>query len=391
MNAKTIRAIGSNREYDAIVVGARAAGAATAMLLGRAGQRVLLVDRSEYGADTLSTHAVLRGGVMQLQRWGLLDEIRSAGTPAIRRTNVHYGDEVVEIALREQYGVDALYAPRRTVLDPLLVDAAFDAGVEVRYGVRVAGLRTAPDGRVRGITGCLASGEVATADAAVVIGADGIDSFVARSVGAANMYRRSDAAAVIYGYFTGLATDRIELFFRPGATAGVIPTNGDVANVFVGLRPARFAVERRGGVETAFRNVLREVAPEVANAIDGVPAAARFRSFPGRPGHLRRAYGPGWALVGDAGYFKDPGTAHGITDALRDAELLARSLLATGEAAEYAATRDRLSWPLLEASTAQAALDWDIAGVKAIHRAVKEATDKENALLADLDAAVLAA
>src|SRR5689334_2367567 len=124
MAARPASRIGSTDTYDAIVVGARAAGAATAMLLGRAGKRVLLVDRARYGADTLSTHALMRAGVMQLHRWGVLDRIQDAGTPAIRRTNFHYGNDIVPLRVSDQQGVDALYAPRRTVLDPVLVDAA---------------------------------------------------------------------------------------------------------------------------------------------------------------------------------------------------------------------------------------------------------------------------
>ena len=110
--------------HDVVVVGARAAGAATAMLLARAGLDVLVVDRGRYGADTLSTHAILRGGVLQLHRWGLLDEIVAAGTPAIRRTTFHYATDQVSVTVKPSHGIDALYAPRRTVLDPILVDAA---------------------------------------------------------------------------------------------------------------------------------------------------------------------------------------------------------------------------------------------------------------------------
>src|SRR5215211_8358862 len=110
--------------YDAVVVGARAAGAATAMLVARAGLRVLVVDRSRYGADTLSTHALMRGGVVQLHRWGLLDRIIEAGTPAVRRTTFRYGGDEVAVQIKPSHGVDALYAPRRTILDPVLVDAA---------------------------------------------------------------------------------------------------------------------------------------------------------------------------------------------------------------------------------------------------------------------------
>jgi flavin-dependent dehydrogenase len=384
--------IGSTRQYDAIVVGARAAGAATALLLGRAGQRVLVVERAEYGTDTLSTHALMRGGVVQLHRWGVLDQVRTAGTPAIRRTNFHYGDDVLELAIAEQHGVDALYAPRRTVLDPVLVDAAWDAGVEFAHGVRVTGLRRSPGGRVRGIVAQTAAGRQAIADAPIVIGADGVGSIVARLVGAPNAYRRAGASAFIYSYFPGLASDLYDWYFRPDLFAGVIPTNDGLANVSVGMPPTRFKTIRRAdGLDAVFRTVLREAAPEVATALEGTAAAARFRSFPGWPPHLRRAHGPGWALVGDAGYYKDPMSAHGLTDALRDAELLARSLLTTGDAAAYEATRDLLSRPLLDATTSLASYEWDLREAKLLHRALKVAGDEEVALLAALDSTDVAA
>ena len=78
--------------YDVVVVGGRVAGASTAMLLARAGARVALVDRAAYGSDTLSTHGLMRAGVLQLSRWGLLDDVVAAGTPPIRRTLFHYTD-----------------------------------------------------------------------------------------------------------------------------------------------------------------------------------------------------------------------------------------------------------------------------------------------------------
>jgi 2-polyprenyl-6-methoxyphenol hydroxylase-like FAD-dependent oxidoreductase len=386
-----MRTVGAEQNYDAIVVGARAAGAATGMLLARAGWRVLLVDRSQYGADTLSTHALMRGGVMQLQRWGLLGEIRDAGTPAVRRTNFHYGDHVVPIGIRELHGVDALYAPRRTVLDSILVDAAWDAGVEIVYGARVTGLRRAADGRVGGIA-VETEGAEAIADARIVIGADGAGSKIARLVEAPNGYARRDAGALIYNYFSGLTDDLYDFFFVPGTAAGVIPTNDGLANVFVGLPPARLAVEgRRDGVDAVFRAVLREAAPEIAAMLDGVAPETRFRSFAGLPGHLRRARGPGWALVGDAGYFKDPITAHGLTDALRDAELLTRSLLHTGDAAAYEATRDLLSRPFLDLTTTIASFEWDLTELASLHRALKVATDEETSVLAAFDANSVAA
>ena len=127
--------LGGAHGYDAIVVGARVAGAATAMLLARRGLRVLMVDRRRPGSDTLSTHALMRGGVLQLSRWGLLDRVIAAGTPAVTQTVLHYGDTSETVAIRPKAGVPSLFAPRRTVLDPILVDAAEEEGVDVRYGV----------------------------------------------------------------------------------------------------------------------------------------------------------------------------------------------------------------------------------------------------------------
>ena len=144
--------IGSSVRYDVIVVGARVAGASTAMLLARRGYRVLLVDRRRPGSDTVSTHALMRGGVLQLKRWGLLDRVIESGTPAISRTVVHYGDAPEVIDLKSRAGVGELYAPRRTVLDSILAPAAEEAGVDVRFGTTVCGLLTDASGRVRGIT-----------------------------------------------------------------------------------------------------------------------------------------------------------------------------------------------------------------------------------------------
>src|SRR5215831_12691096 len=121
--------------YDAVIIGARCAGAATALLLARSGAKVLVVDRQAYGSDTMSTHALMRGAVLQLNRWGLIPEIAAAGTPAIRSTTFHYGGEAFRVALKPDHGVECLFAPRRTVLDRLLVDAAREAGAEVRHGV----------------------------------------------------------------------------------------------------------------------------------------------------------------------------------------------------------------------------------------------------------------
>src|SRR5215472_3536247 len=97
----------ADEAYDALVVGARCAGAATAMLMARRGMRVLVIDRGAYGTDTISTHALMRGGVLQLHRWGILPRIQATGTPPIETTTFHYPDEAVTIAIKPANGVNA--------------------------------------------------------------------------------------------------------------------------------------------------------------------------------------------------------------------------------------------------------------------------------------------
>jgi flavin-dependent dehydrogenase len=348
--------------YDAVVVGARAAGAATAMLLAHAGLTVLVVDRSRYRADTLSTHALMRGGVVQLHRWGLLDRIVDAGTPPVRRTTFRYAQEDVTVTIKPSHGVDAFYAPRRTLLDPVLVDAAVAAGADVRYGVTVTDVRRDRQGRVIGVEGGDDTGRPIAVDAGLVIGADGLRSTIADRVGAPIEHAGAAAGAVVYGYWSDVDTDGYEWAYRPGAAAGLIPTNDGLTCVFAGSTPSRIG---RGGRQ-ALEEVVRRASPAIAERIAAGAAPAGLRSFAGRPGYLRRAWGPGWALVGDAGSWKDPISTHGLTDALRDAELLAGAVVASasGDAAgdealaAYQATRDRLTLPLLTTADAIAAYNW---------------------------------
>src|SRR4030095_13851046 len=138
-------------KFDALIVGARCAGAATALLLARAGARVLLVDKGMYGSDTMSTHALMRGAVLQLHRWGVLPTIVAAGTPPVHSTTFSYSEQDVTVPIEPRFGVSALYAPRRALLDRTLVDAASDSGAEFAYGVRVDDLRMDDHGRVCGV------------------------------------------------------------------------------------------------------------------------------------------------------------------------------------------------------------------------------------------------
>jgi flavin-dependent dehydrogenase len=371
--------------YDVVVVGGRVAGASTAMLLARAGLSVALLDRSAYGTDTLSTHALMRPGVLQLSRWGLLDQLVAAGTPPVRRTTFYYPDaDPVRVSIKPSAGVDALYAPRRHLLDRVLVDAAADAGAEVMHRSKVTALLRDRYDRVVGVR---ATGRAGERDirAVMTVGADGVRSRVAHDAGASVVRQGKAAGAVLYRYLTGLPTDGYEWAYAGAAAAGMIPTNDGQTCVFVSTTPQRIRALRRHGSESAFRAVLASAAPSFAERVASAEPASRIHGWNGIPGFVRRSWGPGWSLVGDAGYFKDPITAHGITDALRDAELLTDEILealagVTPEAValgRYQATRDRLSRSLFAATEEIAGYVWDTERAQVLLRQVSAAMSDE--------------
>jgi 2-polyprenyl-6-methoxyphenol hydroxylase-like FAD-dependent oxidoreductase len=382
----------TSHRYQVIVVGGRVAGAAVAMLLAERGVRVLVLERSARGHDTLSTHALMRGGVLQLARWGLLDSIVAAGTPPVRRTTFTVGGERTVISIKPSPPVDALYAPRRTLLDPLLADGATAAGAEFRHGCTVTGLLWR-NGRVVGVR-TATDGVVEELDAELVIGADGIRSTVAELTGAAVTRQGRYATACTYGYWSDLDTDGYEWVFRPDACSGIIPTNGGSACVFASGRRETIG---RGGVELIGR-IVAAGDPEIAERLAAATPPKATRTWPGLPGFFRQAHGPGWALVGDAGYYRDPIGAHGLTDALRDAELLARAVAdffgadaTLSDALDgYEATRDRLSVPLFETSDEIASMEWDDVEVNELLRRLSSSMTDEVDLLSGLDTEVVA-
>lgn len=365
-------------EFDVLVVGARCAGAATAMLLARRGLRVLAIDRARRGTDTLSTHALMRGGVMQLARWGLLDRVVASGTPPVRTTTFHYGAETIAVPIKPKYGVDALYAPRRLVLDDILVHGAEEAGAHVAFGVRLVDLLRTSRGRVSGAVIESGRGQRRVVRASLVIGADGLRSTVARLAGARTERVGASRAAVIYGYWNGLPGDGYHWHWAPGVSAGVIPTNGPRACVFASMPAARFLgdVRFRGD---GYREVLAEAAPGLGAALDGATLDGTLRAFAGDPGLIRESHGPGWALVGDAGWFRDPITAHGITDAFRDAESLASAVASGTEAAmrHYAEARHEMAMPLFELSDRIASYEWTLDELQVLHRALSDEMVRE--------------
>ena len=343
------RLIEPMRRHDVVVVGARCAGAATAMLLAAAGHDVLLVDRDSFPSDTLSTHAIARSGVVQLNRWGLLPDVLATGTPPIREVVFRSGDASITRTVKDRVGVDMLIAPRRHVLDSLLVDAAVAAGAQLMTGVTIDGVRRSHTGRVCGVDGRTTAGEV-TFPARFVVGADGRGSRIARSVGAAFTEERGEDCATHYAYFSG-DWSAMEYHVGDRSFSGVFPTNDGEACVGV-CTPAEVALHARRSHETidaAFDALLEAASPELAvRLITGATRRSTTRGIIGMPNHIRKPIGPGWALVGDAGYHRDAITGQGISDAFRDAELLASALdlVLRGDADEgpalagYHSTRD---------------------------------------------------
>jgi flavin-dependent dehydrogenase len=309
--------------YDAIVVGARCAGAPTAMLLARAGHRVLLVDRATFPSDIMSTHYIHQPGVARLARWGLLDAVLASNCPPIEHIRIDAGALALEGAPTPCGDVAIALCPRRVVLDKILVDAAARAGAEVREGFVVEELDW-EDGRVSGIRGRdLRGAAVCHERAQIVIGADGPWSQIARAVDAPEYETVPALTCGYYSYFSGVRLSACEVHPRHGCSTLGFATNDGLTCVAI-ERPRSEFETWRTDIEGGFLKTL-ESAPDLCARVRAGKREERFSGTGGIANYFRKPYGPGWALVGDAGYHKDPITGFGITDAFRDAELLAEA------------------------------------------------------------------
>jgi 2-polyprenyl-6-methoxyphenol hydroxylase-like FAD-dependent oxidoreductase len=331
-------------DYDAIVVGARCAGSPTAMLLARKGYKVLVVDKATFPSDTISTHLIHAPGLAALERWGLLAPLVATGCPSISTYSFDFGHFTIT---GSPGTVDnpLSYAPRRTVLDKLLIDAASQAGAEVRQGFTVEEVIFDND-RVTGIRGHARSGDPVTEHARVVIGADGRHSMVAEAVNPEHYNEKPPLWAAYYSYWSGLPVSGLEAFVLPYHSFAAWPTHDGLTLVIAGWQFAKFEANKKD-IEGNFQKVI-DMAPAFAERMRGGKREERFVGTP-VPNYFRKPFGPGWALVGDAGYNRDFITAQGIQDAFLDAELCTNALHGAFSGAsefniamgEYQAARDK--------------------------------------------------
>jgi flavin-dependent dehydrogenase len=309
--------------YDAIIVGARVGGSSTALLLARKGYRVLLLDRDAFPSDTLSTHQLQLPGSAALKRWGLLDKVIASNPGQAAHVKFDWDELVVLGQYPPLDGVNTVYSPRRYVLDTILVEAAAEAGAEVRQEFTVSELLW-DNGRVVGIRGQAKTGGSVLERARIVIGADGRHSLVAKSVAAPSYNELPSQTCGYYSYWSGVPLQRGEIYRRGQRFIGLWPTNDHLTLIYIAWPAAEFSTFR-ADLEGSFLATI-ELVPALAERVRQGQRAERIRGSGDMANYYRKPFGSGWALVGDAGYLKDPITAFGISDAFRDAELLVTAL-----------------------------------------------------------------
>jgi flavin-dependent dehydrogenase len=378
--------------FDVIVVGARCSGSPTAMQLARHGYRVLLVDRATFPSDTISTHWIWQLGLGCLKRWGLLDRVLATNSPLIPQIGLDLGAFQLVGDLPPIDGIAAACAPRRTVLDKILIDAAAAAGVEVREGFAVTGL-TFSNGRVTGIRGHGRNGAEVEEQARVVIGADGRNSLVAKAVGAPEYNVRPALTCGYYAYWSA-SSHTPAIHPLPRRVVISFPTNDGLTVTYFALPCEDFQE-----VRSDFDRFMRSTLGLVADVKEPFSRAARVGPIMGMrdiPNFFRQAHGDGWALVGDAAYHKDPIIAQGISDAFRSAEWLAEAVHAGFSGAQpasealagYQRVRDEHFTPMYELSCSLAALEPPSKETLALYEALRTNQNERNRFFGTLGAAV---
>jgi len=359
--------------YDVIIVGARCAGSPLAMLLARRGHRVLVVDRSTFPSDIMSTHFIQPDGVRRLQEWGLYAAVMASNCPTIPKVNFHINGVALPTPPREPGLPDAI-CPRRYILDKILLDGARAAGAEVREAFSVQEVVIESD-TVCGIRGRDGGGATVEERARVTVGADGMHSIVARAVNAPEYDTHPAFTCGYYSYFSGVPIEGGGEAYV-GEDAGVLAfaTNDGLTCIGAGTSREGFDAYRKD-IEGSFYRCIEQASPDFARRVRAGRREERWIGTAETENYFRQPYGPGWALCGDAGYHKDFITGLGIADAFRDAEFLSEALdeglsgrRDPGEAMEaYRQRRDAAAKPMYDMTVAFAqfpSLDELMAGMQ---------------------------
>ncbi len=315
--------------FDVVIVGGRCAGASLATYLARAGMQVCVLDKAAFPSETPSTHVIQPRGVDVLAELGALESLLARGAAPLERFSLVVDDIRIDGTLDGAYAFAGLNV-RRAILDQTLQQVAVKAGADVRTGCRVTGVRTHND-RVIGVD--TADGPV---NAALVIGADGRRSMVAKSVAATKYLVKPAGRIPVWGYFaTGPQEPRLRIGRRGNLAFLASPTDS-------GLYMAAVAVDHREAAEflrnreVNFRNAVRGW-PELDDIVGNAEREGPLRVMANWHSYFRESAGPGWALVGDAGHFKDFTPGQGISDALCQAKSLSSAIC---ESTSSASARD---------------------------------------------------
>jgi 2-polyprenyl-6-methoxyphenol hydroxylase-like FAD-dependent oxidoreductase len=328
--------------YDAVIVGARCAGSPLAAKLAQSGWKVLLVDREPPPNDTLSTHFIFPNTIARLADLGALERMEARHELHKVLYRVRILDHEIAGPFTPIDGFDRGLGPRRPVLDTALLDAAVDAGAETRFGERVAGLLGAgwDNNPVRGVV--LERGE--EINARWVFGADGRASTVASRLGLEKQRPMAGEFSILFAYWRGLPhTEYMHLEAHEDFALNWWHCEDDV-HILVVSGPAQFSRGTASEREKRYLQALQTFPSTFdASLLDAAERISQIRVAPETMlrGFFRQATGPGWALVGDAGHFKHPATAQGISDAIEQAIYIAEALDGSDENLDgYEAWRD---------------------------------------------------
>jgi 2-polyprenyl-6-methoxyphenol hydroxylase-like FAD-dependent oxidoreductase len=316
-----------DKEFDVVVVGGRCAGSPLATLLARAGLSVALLEQATFPRDTLSTHVFESAALAFLNRLGVLSALRATGAPTVNHLDIRQEGFRAQVPAPQQPGdVGGLMSVRRLLLDPILADAAAEAGAEVWMGAKVTAL-VKDRGRVTGVR-VAHNGSEQSLEARLVVGADGRNSTVARLAGSRKYNLTPNERFFYWSFFAG-ADPGAEptLIFHRWSGNFVIATPADSGLYQVLAIPELSELPRfRQSREESYLEYVRRCGP-VTQALSGARRVGQLFGMLRWEGFFREATGPGWVLAGDAGHFKDPAPGQGIQDAFRQVEFLAPAIL----------------------------------------------------------------